>query len=94
MELPSIHAVAELTFMCSSSQFKEAEIWVTMSCLSKLQVKRKYLGPGVTRILSRVFVRGASLEGQQDLSGGSRVKHRVTFGDWDVHEFRWTAGSS
>lgn len=59
-----------------------------------IRVKIKYLGPRVTGILSRVFVRGASLEGQQDLSGGSRVKHWVTFGDWDVHEFRRTAGSS
>lgn len=76
-------------------------------CLSKLlplllifidvfmiKLKMKYLGPRVTRMLSRVFVRGASPEGQQDLSGGSRVKHWVTFGDSDVHEFRRTAGSS
>lgn len=58
------------------------------------RVKTRYLGPGLTRVLSRAFVRGASLEGQQDLSGGSGVKHRVPFGDWDVHEFRWAAGSS
>lgn len=59
-----------------------------------IKIKMKYLGPRVTRILSRVFVRGASPEGQQALSGSSRVKHWVTFGDLDVHEFRWTAGSS
>lgn len=54
----------------------------------------KYLGPGVTGILPRISVRGSPLEGQQDLSSGTGVKHRVPFGNWDVHEFRWTAGSS
>lgn len=99
MELPSIHAVTALAFRRSSSQVQEAEICGTIAMLIRIdvfmiKVNIKYLGPRVTRILSRVFVRGASPEGQQDLSGGSRVKHRVTFGDWDVHEFRRTAGSS
>lgn len=68
-------------------------LWIFIDVFM-IKIKMKYLGPRVTWILSRVFVRGASPEGQQDLSGSSRVKHWVTFGDWDVHEFRWTAGSS
>lgn len=104
MELPSIHAVAEFTFTCSSGQFKRRK-WVFVQTASqssgfcrpymfRIKVKMRYLGPRVTRSLSRVLVRGASLEGQQDLSGGRRVKRWVTFGDCDVHELGWAAGSS
>lgn len=64
------------------------------SIFSMMKGELKYLGPGVTGILPRLSVRGSPLEGQQDLSGGSGVKHRVPLGDWDVHEFRWTPGSS
>lgn len=103
MELPSSHAVTELTFACSSSRYKEAGTCGTQckACQNYLLVyflmfkgEVKYLGPGVTGILPRTSVRGSPLEGQQDLSGGSGVKHRVPFGDWDVHELRWTPGSS
>lgn len=98
MELPSSHAVTELTLVCSAKGHKEAGTCGTQGkifcSIFDDEGEVKYLGPRVTGILPRISVRGPPLEGQQDLSGGRGVKHRVPFGDWDVHEFRWTPGSS
>lgn len=53
-----------------------------------------YLYARVTGTLSWLFVPWSSLEGQEDFPGGGRVKDRVTFWDWDVHELRWATRNS
>lgn len=99
MELPSIHAVTKLTCMCcvicfclNYCTFATDQI---VSCYHiSIRVNHQHLYARVTGTLAGTFVRWSSLEGQQDFSGGSRVKDRVTFWDRDVHELRWTPRSS
>lgn len=100
MELPSIHDVTKLTCVCRIcfSQIialQEGELnclWRII--LTNIHIDKGHLCARVTGTLTRLFVPWSSLEGQQDFPGGSRVKDRVTFWDWDVHELRWTPRSS